>query len=118
MPKYLLICALLPSHWYASPEWWLCILGVPTLLFIGRQTKATARAARAAEASVNLGEDTAKRQLRAYLAVTSGRKPSTAANMLALCCMAEKAVSESLIGFFGQMDFLWQWNRKGLRPSL
>jgi hypothetical protein len=35
--------------WYVSPEWWLCILGVPTLLFIGWQAKATANAAKSVE---------------------------------------------------------------------
>jgi hypothetical protein len=29
-----------PPHWYASPEWWLCILGVPTLIFLGWQGRA------------------------------------------------------------------------------
>jgi hypothetical protein len=56
--------------WYTSPEWWLCILGFPTLICIGWQAIATTRAARATEASVEAGKDTAKRQLRAYIAVT------------------------------------------------
>jgi hypothetical protein len=38
-------------HWYTSPEWWLCILGVPTLVFIGLQAKATANATKATEDS-------------------------------------------------------------------
>jgi hypothetical protein len=40
-----------PPHWYASPEWWLCILGLPTLIFIGWQAKATADAAKATQES-------------------------------------------------------------------
>jgi hypothetical protein len=28
-----------PPKWYASPEWWLVILGFPTLFFIGWQAK-------------------------------------------------------------------------------
>jgi hypothetical protein len=60
-------------HWYTSPEWWLSILGIPTLLFIGWQAKATASAAKAAEASVETGKDTTKRQLRAYLSVIIGQ---------------------------------------------
>lgn len=35
-------------HWYLNPEWWLCILGFPTLFFVGYQTVATAKAAKAA----------------------------------------------------------------------
>jgi hypothetical protein len=30
-------------HWYASPEWWLCILGVPTLIFVGYQSRLMAK---------------------------------------------------------------------------
>jgi hypothetical protein len=26
-----------PPHWYTSPEWWLFILGIPTLFVVGRQ---------------------------------------------------------------------------------
>lgn len=37
-----------PPHWYTIPEWWLCILGVPTLYYLIRQTKATRIAADAA----------------------------------------------------------------------
>jgi hypothetical protein len=36
-----------PPHWYTSPEWWLCILGLPTLIFIGWQAKAASNAAQA-----------------------------------------------------------------------
>lgn len=36
-----------PPHWYASPEWWLVILGFPILAFIGWQTKETRKAAEA-----------------------------------------------------------------------
>jgi hypothetical protein len=34
--------------WYKQPEWWLCILGVPTLGFVAWQTWSTASAAKAA----------------------------------------------------------------------
>lgn len=37
-----------PPHWYIMPEWWLCILGVPTLYYLIRQTRATTVAANAA----------------------------------------------------------------------
>jgi hypothetical protein len=40
-------------HWYTSPEWWLCILGVPTLYYIGRQAKETRNAAQAALKQAN-----------------------------------------------------------------
>jgi hypothetical protein len=35
-------------HWYLNPEWWLCILGFPTLIFVFLQTLATSKAAKAA----------------------------------------------------------------------
>ncbi len=37
-----------PPRWYTMPEWWLCILGVPTLYYLIHQTKATKVAAKAA----------------------------------------------------------------------
>jgi len=37
-----------PPHWYTIPEWWLCILGVPTLIYLIIQTDATRKAANAA----------------------------------------------------------------------
>src|SRR5436309_722015 len=37
--------------WYASPEWWLVILGFPTLFFLGWQANETRRAANAARIS-------------------------------------------------------------------
>jgi hypothetical protein len=43
-----------PPYWYASPEWWLCILGVPTLFFIGLQAKETRKAAEATRDSIRL----------------------------------------------------------------
>jgi hypothetical protein len=38
-----------PPPWYTSPEWWLCILGVPTLGFIGWQAWETRKAAEASK---------------------------------------------------------------------
>jgi hypothetical protein len=35
-------------NWYSNPEVWLCILGFPTLIFVGCQTWTTAKAAKAA----------------------------------------------------------------------
>ena len=63
------------SGWYGFFAWpngvtaWAIIL---TLLAIAEQTKQTAKAAVATEASVESGKDAAKRQLRAYLVVTIG----------------------------------------------
>jgi hypothetical protein len=34
-----------PPHWYTSPEWWLFILGVPSLVIIGWQARAAKVAA-------------------------------------------------------------------------
>lgn len=45
-----------PPHWYRSPEWWLCILGVPTLYFIARQTGATRKAVEVSRDSIRLQE--------------------------------------------------------------
>jgi hypothetical protein len=42
-----------PPHWYTSPEWWLCILGVPTLFYIGKQARASKEAATAALKQAN-----------------------------------------------------------------
>ncbi len=37
-----------PPHWYTSPEWWLFILGVPTLVFIALQAREMRKATEAA----------------------------------------------------------------------
>jgi hypothetical protein len=39
-------------HWYTPlkrPEWWLVILAIPTLIFVGWQARETARSAKAAQ---------------------------------------------------------------------
>jgi hypothetical protein len=43
-------------HWYTLPEWWLFILGVPTLFIFGWQAFETRRAAEATRDSVDLME--------------------------------------------------------------
>lgn len=43
-----LFAVLCPPPWYKSPEWWLFILGIPTLIFIGVQAVASRKAAEAA----------------------------------------------------------------------
>jgi hypothetical protein len=45
-----------PPHWYTLPEWWLFILGVPTLFVFGWQAFETRRAAEATRDSVDLME--------------------------------------------------------------
>jgi hypothetical protein len=40
-----------PPSWYKQPEWWLCIIGGLTLIFVGWQAKATAFAAQATRES-------------------------------------------------------------------
>jgi hypothetical protein len=62
--------------WYEMPEWWLLILGVPTLIIVAWQAWETRKAAESAKDSVgvvkrqaDLMEDTAKRQLRAYISM-------------------------------------------------
>ena len=76
-----------PPHWYASPEWWLFILGVPTLIFVGYQSrlmakhaehfenlaKAAADNAAATKQALDLSRDTAKKQLRAYFGAPEGK---------------------------------------------
>jgi hypothetical protein len=44
-------CAETPP-WWKRPEWWLCILGVPTLWFVGWQARETRKAAQASEVAV------------------------------------------------------------------
>src|SRR6202795_1394646 len=43
-------------HWYATPEWWLVIVAVPSIILIWYQARETARAARATQRSVELQE--------------------------------------------------------------
>jgi hypothetical protein len=42
-----------PPHWYARPEWYLLILGIPTLIFVGIQAVASREAAEAALKQAN-----------------------------------------------------------------
>jgi hypothetical protein len=42
-----------PPHWYTNPEWWLFIVGVPSLVFLGIQMNASVQAARASTDSAN-----------------------------------------------------------------
>src|ERR1700733_12845039 len=37
------------SPWYASPEWWLVIFAIPTLVFVAVQARETARSAKTGE---------------------------------------------------------------------
>src|ERR1700678_4540276 len=37
-----------PPHWYTNPEWWLFIIAIPSLIFLGRQMIASEKAAQAA----------------------------------------------------------------------
>jgi hypothetical protein len=74
-------------NWYASPEWWLFILGVPTLIFVGYQSrlmakhaehfenlaKAAADNATATKQALDLSRDTAKKQLRSYFGAPEGK---------------------------------------------
>ncbi len=51
-----------PPHWYTSPEWWLCILGIPTLIFIGWQAYATAKSAKAGRDAAEAARDSIRLQ--------------------------------------------------------
>jgi hypothetical protein len=51
-----------PPVWWKHPEWWLFIVAVPTLIFVGWQAKATADAAQAALESANATEKSVKLQ--------------------------------------------------------
>jgi hypothetical protein len=42
--------------WWKSPEWWLCILGIPTLIFIGWQARATAESTKVMQRSIEVQE--------------------------------------------------------------
>src|ERR1700678_2551017 len=37
-----------PPHWYTNPEWWLFIIAIPSLTFLGIQMRANEMAAQAA----------------------------------------------------------------------
>lgn len=41
-------------HWYASSEWWLVIVAIPTLILIWWQARETARSAKASEDNIRL----------------------------------------------------------------
>lgn len=56
----------------SRPDWLLVVVGMITAVVIGWQAWETRKAAEATKASVEAGKDTAKRQLRAYLAVVIG----------------------------------------------
>lgn len=62
-----------PSHWYKSPEWWLVILGFPTLVFVGYQSRLMAKHAEhfrdLAKAALRQTEHTETTE-RAWLIVT------------------------------------------------
>jgi hypothetical protein len=76
-----------PPPWYESPEWWLFILGVPTLFYVARQAHlmkvhaehfekladATKDNVIAAKDSLDLSRETAKKQLRAYFGTVAGK---------------------------------------------
>lgn len=53
-----------PPRWYTQPEWWLCILSVPTLAFIGWQARATAKAADATRVQAEISRNAFISQFR------------------------------------------------------
>jgi hypothetical protein len=60
--------------WYAKPEWWLVILGAPTLVFIGWQAWETRRAASAArDAVIETGKNASAALLNAEAIINSER---------------------------------------------
>lgn len=67
-------CAETP-RWWQRPEWWLCILGVPTLGFIGWQARATADAARATQASADASNKAADSALLNTQLVIKAERP-------------------------------------------
>jgi hypothetical protein len=56
------------TPWYKIPEWWLCILGAPTLLIVGWQSWETRKAAKA-------GSESAKAALLNAQAVINAERP-------------------------------------------
>jgi hypothetical protein len=52
-------------HWYTNPEWWLCILGFFTLLFLGWQSWETRKAAKATKESAKAMWDSIRLQEKA-----------------------------------------------------
>jgi hypothetical protein len=69
-----------PPHWYASPEWWLCILGVPTLIIIGWQANETRKAAGAALLNAQSVLDSERAWLTAE--VLNFEQPQPKSNMI------------------------------------
>jgi hypothetical protein len=65
---------IMEQCWYAKPEWWLVILGFPTLIFIGWQAWETRRAATAArDAVVETGKNASAALLNADAIIRSER---------------------------------------------
>jgi hypothetical protein len=51
-------------HWYASSEWWLVIVAIPTLILIWYQARETARSAKAAQDGIELMMSKERARLR------------------------------------------------------
>lgn len=65
-----------PRRWYASPEWWLVILGFPTLFFLGVQAVLARKSADAALLNANAIINSERAWLVAKPVIIGGLQPT------------------------------------------
>ena len=89
--------------WYEIPEWWLCILGVPTLVFVGWQSWETRKAAKA-------GSESARAALLNAQAVITSERP----------WLAVRFIQEQSMRFEEQMavNFFCEIKNEGKTPAI
>jgi hypothetical protein len=64
-----------PPHWYTSAEWWLFILGIPTLFVVGRQAVLMAEHAEHLKGLAEAAADNAKAAKLSAQAVIDAERP-------------------------------------------
>jgi hypothetical protein len=64
-----------PPHWYTSPEWWLFILGIPTLFVVGRQAVLMAEHAEHLKGLAEAAADNAKAAKLSAQSVIDAERP-------------------------------------------
>lgn len=64
-----------PPHWYKSPEWWLCILGIPTLIFVAVQSWLMKRHAEHFESLAKSAQDNASAALLNAQTLVNSQRP-------------------------------------------
>jgi hypothetical protein len=99
------------SHWYASPEWWLVIVAIPTLILIWYQARATAKSAKATEDSV----EEIKRQVGFMERQTKAAEDAATAakNSSDVLANIERAWVDILVKRQGNTGYFWEITNYG-----